>query len=164
MKRPIRWKRRAGEAPGDWGPKHLTWVYSPRLGWAVVSKLRLQTLFEKLIQKLQLIKLLNQALCFENFLISIRECGSRRETLRMCWLVKPTYVTLARKLSTRLQRRNARPPRPPPMPADSFSRTFGEAMRQAPEGYKRRGGQPLAARAHHQKTLTTRHMPTTRRP
>ena len=64
-------------------------LYSPRLGWAAVTNIpRLEWAIvsnihlEKLIKMLELIKLLNQTLCFGNFLILIRECGRPRETLR----------------------------------------------------------------------------------
>jgi len=63
-------------------------VYSPRLGWTVVTNIpRLEWAIvsnihlEKLIKMLELIKLLNQALCFGNFLILIRDRGRPSETL-----------------------------------------------------------------------------------
>ena len=60
----------------------VIYLYSPRLGWAVftnipqpewqiVSNIHL----EKLIKMLELSKIWNQALCFGNFLILIREFG-----------------------------------------------------------------------------------------
>jgi len=51
-----------------------------------------------------------------------------------------------------------RPPRPHPL---THFLELWEAMRQTHEGYKRSGCQPLAVRAHHQRTLTTSHVPTT---
>jgi len=50
----------------------VRWVLcSPRPGWAIVANI----VPEKLIKMLELSKFLNQALCFGNFLILIRECG-----------------------------------------------------------------------------------------
>jgi len=46
-------------------------VCSPRPEWAIVSNIHP----EKVLKMLKLIKLQNQALCFGNFLILIRECG-----------------------------------------------------------------------------------------
>jgi len=92
-------------------------LYIPRAGWAVVLNLGL----EKLIKMLKLSKLLNQALCFGNFLILLRECG--RQAKPCAGRVSACETDLChvgkevKHLPSRV--RNVRPRRPPPPHAPS---------------------------------------------
>jgi len=114
-------------------------AYSPRLGWAVVTNsprpewaIVSNTRLEKPIEMLELSKLRNGALCFGYSLILTRERGRASETLR----------------------RQGVGFRNPPMSRrqGSWALAFGGGL------WDHQGS--LAVCAHHQKTQTTRCVPT----
>jgi len=89
----------------------------------------------------------------------IRECGKPAKPFGGSVSALETHLCQVGKEVKHLPSGAAvRPLRPPdPMPTDSFSENFWEAMRQVPGGYEKGGVQPFAVCAHHWRTQTTRH-------